>query len=148
MRNLLTKPCAIALAVASGFSQHAFANEAEIARTANTTPTANEQTEEPEKIESFEEELDEFEKPKRNFLVDLIKFLTPTRKVKEEEILDISEEAVSEQIETESKEDMKLLAKTLLGMLENISPDEVNRLKNTKEFSTFKEVLKKYNVIK
>lgn len=50
MRNLLTKPCAIALAVASGFSQHAFANEAEIARTANTTPTANEQTEEPEKI--------------------------------------------------------------------------------------------------
>ena len=50
MRNLLTKPCAIALAVASGFSQHAFADEAEIARTANTTPTANEQTEEPEKI--------------------------------------------------------------------------------------------------
>ena len=49
MRNLLTKPCAIALAVASGFSQHAFANEAEIARTANTIPTANEQTEEPEK---------------------------------------------------------------------------------------------------
>ena len=46
MRNLLTKPCAIALAVASGFSQHAFANEAEIARPANTTPAANEQTEE------------------------------------------------------------------------------------------------------
>lgn len=50
MRNLLTKPCAIALAVASGFSQHALANEADIARTANTSPTIKEQNETPEKI--------------------------------------------------------------------------------------------------
>ena len=50
MRNLLTKPCAIALAVASGFSQHALANEADIARTANTSPAIKEQNETPEKI--------------------------------------------------------------------------------------------------
>ncbi len=50
MRNLLTRPCAIALAVASGFSQHVFANEADIARPANATPSAEQQSEEPEKI--------------------------------------------------------------------------------------------------
>jgi len=96
-----------------------------------------------------EEELKEFEeKPKRNFLQDLIKFLTPTRRVKEEEILEVSQEAVTEQIESESKEDMKLLAKTVIGMMEHISPDEVKHLKNTQEFSTFKELLRKYKIIK
>jgi len=72
----------------------------------------------------------------------------PSRKVKEEEIIDVSEELMSEQVESEAKEDMKLLAKTILAMLEHISPDEVKRLKHSKEFITFKELLKKYNVIK
>ena len=102
-----------------------------------------------EEEQLLEAELQETEeKPRKNFLQELFRFLTPTRKVKEEEILEVSPEAVAEQIESESKEDMKLLAKTVIGMMEHIPPDEVKRLKNTQEFGTFKELLKKYKVIK
>ena len=48
MRNLLTKPCAIALAVASGFSQHALANEADIA--AQLIPPQQRTNEDPKKL--------------------------------------------------------------------------------------------------
>jgi len=95
------------------------------------------------------ENISEFEeKPRRNVIADFFRMFIPSRKVKEEEIIDVSEELVSEQVESEAKEDMKLLAKTILAMLEHISPDEVKRLKHSKEFITFKELLKKYNVIK
>ena len=108
--------------------------EEEFISTEELQPKETEKPEEkaePEAVEPFEEELEEFEKPRRNFLQELIRFVTPTRKVKEEEIIDISEEAVAEEVESESKEDMKLLTKTVLGMLEHISPDEVKHLKNT-----------------
>jgi len=119
----------------------------------HTSELTQEKEEKPVKeettIEQFDDDLAEFEdQPKRNFLQDLIKFITPTRKVKEEEILDVTKEAAQEQVESEAKEDMKLLAKTILSMMEHISPDEVKRLKNTAEFATFKELLKKYKVIK
>jgi len=99
--------------------------------------------------EEGDEGISEFEeKPRRNVIADFFRMFIPSRKVKEEEIIDVSEELVSEQVESEAKEDMKLLAKTILAMLEHISPDEVKRLKHSKEFITFKELLKKYNVIK
>lgn len=48
----------------------------------------------------------------------------------------------------DSKEDMKELGRSVVGLLEKISPEERMKLKDTYEFDNLKNILKKHELIK
>ncbi|MBN1156773.1 hypothetical protein JXA85_04095 [Candidatus Woesearchaeota archaeon] len=105
-----------------------------------------------EKEEELIEEEAEIKQKKKNLLSRFIRALGFGSDEEE-----VTEEDYEQEVEVEKSEhekyneilnDMKLLGKLSVGMLKMVPKKDLQRYKESEDFEVFKEILKKYNLIK